>query len=338
MIDLHLHLDGSIPLSVIPELARIGGISLPDTASDEYRRLFTVEDDCRDLGEYLARFRAPLSLLQHPEQLELATYALCRELDESGMLYAELRFAPQYLVHCGHSQEEMLLAAIRGRERAAKESGRGKDLPDYGFILCCMRGKGNDEANRETIRLAAKYHGRGGVAAADLAGAEALFPASGYASLFQEAREAGVPYTLHAGEADGPQSIREALDIGAQRIGHGIRAYTDEALMKELAKRQIPLECCPVSNMHTNALPEGTAYPLPGLLQRGLKVTVNTDNMTVSGTSLRREYEWLEKNCGMGQADFARMLENSADAAFLEYGEKQQLKKALRKTKFTNNC
>ena len=158
-----------------------------------------------------------------------------------------------------------------------------------------------------------------------------MFPASGYASLFAEAGRAGIPYTIHAGEADGPQSIREALAIGAVRIGHGIRCYTDEELMDELAERQIPLECCPVSNVHTNALPAGTPYPLPDLLERGLKVTVNTDNMTVSGTNLAREYAWLRENCGMGSVQFRKMLENSVDAAFLDGDAKEALRDCLRK-------
>ncbi len=144
-----------------------------------------------------------------------------------------------------------------------------------------MRMEHNEKENMETIRLASKYLGKG-VVAADLAGAEALYPTSSFEAVFKEAARKGVPFTIHAGEADGPKSIWEALRFGAKRIGHGVRCLEDEKLVEYLKEKQIPLEVCPTSNFQTRAV-KGE-YPLKKMLEMGLCATLNTDNTTVSGT------------------------------------------------------
>lgn len=295
MIDLHLHLDGSLPISCVRELAELQHLPLPANLEAELR----VPSDCRDLNQYLACFQLPVSLLQSAGALRLAASALAKELRAQELSYAEVRFAPQLHTEQGLSQEGAIEAVCQGFE--------GYDIQT---ILCCMRG-GTREENLLTVELAAKWLGHG-VCAADLAGAEALFPTGGYGEIFRRAKALGVPFTIHAGEAAGPESIRAALDMGASRIGHGVRAVEDEALMAELAERQIPLELCFTSNLQTRAVAPAAAFPLREFLRRGIAATVNTDNMTVSGTNLRLEYERL----GLTEEEKRIVEANALRAAF----------------------
>lgn len=331
MIDLHLHFDGSLPDEVLDQLARREGVSLPPRGTEAFKRCFRVSDACRDLNEYLDKFSLPLKLLQTPENLEDAMEGLCRELLAEGELYCEIRFAPQYHTGKGMTQEEAVLAALAGMNRARKAAVLYQVsgwTPEFQLILCCMRGKGNEEQNIETIRLAKKYLHQG-VAAADLAGAEALFPTAGYRELFLQAGSMGVPFTIHAGEAAGAESVWDAVAFGAARIGHGIRAYEDEGLIKELKDRQIPLECCPISNCHTKAVPKDHAYPLREYLMQGLCVTVNTDNRTVSDTTPEKEYAFLRKTLGLTAKEEQQLLFHAVQAAFLSEEEKRRLRTAL---------
>lgn len=313
LMDLHLHLDGSLSPDSVKELAAMQGIAVP--GEEELLKLLRVAPDCRSLNEYLEKFDFPLSLLQTQQAITASVRNLCRELREQGLLYAEIRFAPQ--LHCrkGLSQREVVEAAVAG-------------LPEAGFraglILCCMRGSGNEEANRETVLLAPDYLGRG-VCAVDLAGAEALFPTADYEGLFALVRELGLPYTIHAGEADGPESIRCALSFGTRRLGHGVRSFEDEALLDRLAKEDILLELCPSSNLHTCIFSELSQYPIRRFLEKGVKFSLNTDNMTVSGTSLAREWERIAKTFSLSEAELQSIARNSAAASFADADTKKML-------------
>lgn len=309
-IDLHLHLDGSLPAGTIFRLAEKDGIRLAARTEEELVPYLTVKRDCRDLNEYLRCFEIPLMVLQTAENLEIAAYELGRELKKKGLSYAEIRFAPQLHGKNGMTQEEAVQAVIAGLHRAMEESG---DAICLQAILCCMRGDGAHEANLETVRAAAKFLGKG-VVAADLAGAEGLYPTGDYEEEFILARNLGVPVTIHAGEADGPESIWKALEFGAVRIGHGVRAIEDERLMKELVCRGIPLEMCPTSNLQTKAVEKLSEYPLREYLRRGIKVTVNSDNMTVSDTWVGNEFVLLSKEYGLTEAE-AELLYQNAEAA-----------------------
>lgn len=279
MIDLHLHLDGSLPIGLVRTLAEAQCIPLPGNLEEALR----APADCASLNEYLRCFDLPLALLQSAEALEQASHALCAELRRQGLLYAELRFAPQLHTQKGLTQRQAAEAVCRGVSRSG--------FPAQ-VILCCMRG-GSEPANRGTIDTAAATLGRG-VCACDLAGAEALYPTSQYGKLFAYARSLQVPFTIHAGEAAGPESIWAALEMGACRIGHGVRAREDPALVQELARRQIPLELCFTSNLQTKAVASADDFPLREYMAQGLICTVNTDNMTVSGTTLADEYRRLQ--------------------------------------------
>lgn len=309
MIDLHLHLDGSLSAALVRELAQAQRYPLPD----DLEKALAAPEDCADLNEYLRCFDLPLALLQSAGSLEQAAYTLCTGLREQGLLYAEVRFAPQLHTNAGLTQRQAVEAVCKGAARSG--------FPAQ-IILCCMRG-GADPANRETIDTAANYLGHG-VCACDLAGAEALYPTTQYQGLFAYARSLQIPFTLHAGEADGPASIRAALEMGAARIGHGVRAGEDPALLELLSARQIPLELCCTSNLQTKAVPTLQAFPLRSYLHRGLCCTVNTDNTTVSRTTLRAEYTKLQAQ-GLTREETKTLLLNACRSAFLPEAERTQL-------------
>ena len=196
------------------------------------------------------------------------------------------------------------------------------------LILCCMRGRDNDTANRETVRAAGEFLGKG-VCAVDLAGNEAAYPTSDFEELFLEVRHRGIPMILHAGEAAGAESIRSALDFGAVRIGHGIHAIDDPALMEELAERKVVLELCFSSNLQTKAAASPETYPLVLFHERGLCTTVNTDNMTVSDTTLQKEYQLLQKYFSLDETTLETMALNAAEGAFVSDKEREILKSKI---------
>ena len=314
LIDLHLHLDGSISVPMARRLAALDGRVLSEDDAALGKRL-GVTADCRDLNEYLAKFDFTAELLETREQLSECMYLLQEELAELGYLYAEIRFAPQRHGARGLTQREAVEAVLEGLGRSCFEAG---------VILCCMRGDDTLEANLETVCLAAEYLGQG-VVALDLAGAEALFPTADYADVFALARELDVPFTIHAGEADGPESVYAALGFGAQRIGHGIRAIEDDALVERLAREGIALEMCPTSELQTSAIDDYAKFPLMSLLERGVCVTVNSDNMGVSVTDVRRELLLLAGIFGLTNDDIHLLLVNAARSAFASDALKEEL-------------
>ena len=316
LIDFHLHLDGSLSLASVRELAAMQDIAV-DTEDAVLLKRLQVNPDCRDLTEYLEKFDFPCSLLQTPAALTKCVSNLRRELAEQGLLYAEIRFAPQFHLGKGLTQDQVVEAAVAGL------NGEGVKA---NLILCCMRGSGGHEKNLETVRVAKKYLGKG-VCAVDLAGAEALFPTADFAEEFALARELEIPYTIHAGEADGPESIRKALELGAQRIGHGVHCVEDEALMAELAQIGIPLEMCPTSNIQTCIFEKISDYPLARLLDMGIKATVNTDNMMVSGVTLSSEFDEMAKLLTADQ--LRRAVFNSVEAVFADEETKAWLRREV---------
>ncbi|MEE0867627.1 MAG: adenosine deaminase [Clostridia bacterium] len=322
MIDLHLHLDGSLEAAEIIELAKKSKVDLPTTHTEELKKLLTAPYDCKSLGEYLERFDLPLKVLQSEGALEQAVYNLLKRLAKDGLCYAEIRFAPQ--LHTEKlSQEQAVCAAVKGLETAQKNFKISAQL-----ILCCMRGDNNCEANMETVKIAKKYLGRG-VCAIDLAGNEASFPTRNFAHVLKMAAEQNIPVTIHAGEGAGAQSVKDALELGAARIGHGVRSVSDLDLIKALREKKIPLEMCFTSNLQTKAVSNTKSYPLKFFMDNHLCVTINTDNMTVSNTTLRREYISLQKEFKLSYEQLKSLALKSADAAFLPKEEKAALKEKV---------
>lgn len=319
MIDLHLHLDGSLPPGLLIRLAALEGVSLPAEDEEGLLPFLEAPENCGSLNEFLEKFALPVSCLQSERTLYEAAKGLVEELDKEGIIYGEIRFAPQLHRQKGLSQKQAVEAVIRGIEKGREN----KDIRT-GLILCCMRGRDNREENLETIALAACFLGKG-VCAADLAGAEALYPTREFKELFSAAAREGVPFTIHAGEADGPESIRDAISFGARRIGHGVRVMEDPVLLQEMVRKKITMEVCITSNLQTKAVPEGKDHPFLRLLRQGAAVTVNTDNMTVCKTTISRELEYLRK-CGITKEEERQIWKNAVDGAFLPEEEKRILR------------
>ena len=306
-MDLHLHLDGAITPEIARRLADIQGIKLPDS-DEELRKQLMVPDDCESLNDFLMCFALPLSLLQTREGLSEAVRLLGDKLLAEGLEYAEFRYAPQLHTEKGMTQEDAVLAALDG----LKKTGLHANL-----ILCCMRGEGNEAANFETLELARKYlTADGGVVAIDLAGAEALFPTIKYRELFERASEYKIPFTIHAGEADGPDSIRAAIEFGAVRIGHGVRAFEDMEVVELLRDKGITLELCPTSNRMTRAFTDISNYPIRRFMEAGVKVTLNTDDPGIEGITLTDEYALMREAVGLTKEEEELLQKNARNAAF----------------------
>lgn len=320
LIDLHLHLDGSLSLENARALAKVEGVELPSDDAELLSRL-RVSKDCKDLNEYLERFELPLTLLQSYDSLKNATYTLCEELCDAGLIYAEIRFAPQ--LHCrgALTQRDAVLAVTEG----VKESRLCASI-----ILCCMRGANNKEENMLTAALTKEFLGKG-VCALDLAGAEALFSNDGFVDIFEYARSLDIPFTLHAGEADGAKSVRSAIELGASRIGHGVRSVEDRELLSIIKEKGIALELCPTSNLNTCVFKGIEDYPIRVFLNNGIIATVNTDNLAVSNTSLAEEYELLANAFSLSEDELLTLALNSARATFLPENEKNELTNNVKK-------
>lgn len=326
-IDLHLHLDGSVPAETVKKLMQEH--HYPALSDDELREELSVDSSCKSLDQFLEKFALPNKLMQTKHDIQTIVYDLLTELKNQGLVYTEIRFAPQLHTKKGLTQEDAINAAIDGLNQFLNDQDSQPEL-HAGFILCLMRFADNQKENRETVELAKKYLNKG-VVGLDLAGAEGPIPNIEYKPFFDRAKELGVPYTIHAGEADGPDSIRQALAMGAKRIGHGIRCTEDPALTKELIKKQIILECCATSNMNTKAFDQIDSYPIKKLLHEGMKVTLNSDDMTVSNTNLPHEYKLLEAKTNLTPEEETTLYLNAVDAAFTTPDEKIRLRALIQK-------
>lgn len=320
-IDLHLHLDGAITLPIAKRLAQLQNQILPVSSDEDLAQLLCIPKSCEDLNEYLKRFDLPISLLQTKESISEAVFMVSEQLLRENVIYAELRFAPQSFMAGGLTQREVVEAALEG---LARTSFCGN------LILCAMRGLGREKANEETLRLTKEYLvTHGGVVAFDIAGAEGLFPTSDYRDLFALAAKLDIPFTIHAGEAAGADSVRYAIEMGARRIGHGIRSFEDETLIELLRARQIPLEICPTSNRQTHAVADMRDYPLADFVKKGLCVTINTDNPAISSTTIAEEFAYAQI-LGITFEQEQQMLLAAVDAAFTDEATKQRLKQQLK--------
>lgn len=282
-----------------------------------------VEEDCRSLKEYLDKFDFVLPFLQTAEALEQVAYEAVAQSAEQGCLYVEVRFAPQLHTLQGLSVHDVIAHVLRGLEAAAKQLS----IQAQGIAIC-MRHH-SSSLNMETVEAAAAFLGTG-LAAVDLAGDEASFPPGAFHAVFARARELGLPVTIHAGEAAGAENIREAVyGLGAIRIGHGIRLQESAELARAIRELGLPLEMCPTSNIQTKAVPDWESYPIRDYFLQGLKITVNTDNPTVSNTTLTREYELLHRHFGFTWAELKQIALNGAEAAFLPDDGKQILREKM---------
>jgi adenosine deaminase len=339
-ISLHDHLDGGLRPSTVVELAAAGGIEVPCATAEELNAWVRSNADSGNLVDYLATFAVTLSVMQTAANLERVAREFVEDLIADGVVYAEIRWAPELHLEQGLDMRGAIAAVQRGIDSAV-EGGRGSGRSTQAFqLLCAMRQ--NDRAD-EVADLAIEYRGRG-VVGFDIAGPEAGFPVSRLASAFAKLDAAWVPRTVHAGEADGLDSIEGALlDGRALRLGHGVRITDDLSiedssgashvtlgpLAEWVRDRRIALEICPTSNVHTNAFDRfGSTiddHPFEMLYQLGFAVTVNTDNRLMSGTSLSREIANLAETFGYDLDDVLQWQLNAVNAAFISSDERDAL-------------
>lgn len=317
-IELHVHLDGSVLPQTLIELAQQQGGELPVADPDELSAYMSAPESCQSLNEYLRTFDFVLPYLQSYEALERVAYELVQQCADDQVQYVEVRFAPQLHRQQGLTVAETYEAVISGLRRAEQQFGVMARC-----IGICLRGH-QDEQNMEVVEAAAPFLQRG-LVAVDLAGAEALYPPELYAAMFKRAQQLGIPVTIHAGEAGGAENIAIAVSqLGAQRIGHGVRLQENPQFLQEIADKHIPLEFCPISNLQTKAVAEWSLYPIVSYMEQGIHITVNTDNLTVSQTSLTKELMTLQERCGLSDQAIVQLQRNAASAIFLEQPAKAQ--------------
>ena len=324
LVELHLHLDGALSSKAIIEVAKKEGFNLPTFDEEELNKYLIVPKNCQSLNEYLERFDIPNLALQTEFGLRTCTLDLLKRLSDDGIKYAEIRMAPQLSTQGKLTQEEVVIILINVLRMGEQLYGIKSNL-----ILCLMRGAPK-EKNLETIEVARRYLNHG-VVLLDFAGAEALWPNNIYLDEFRIINGYNIPFTNHAGEALGAESVKIALENRAVRIGHGTHSYQDEEVMDYLVKHEIPLEMCPTSSIDTKAIKNYQEMPIKQYLERGIKVTLSTDDPTVSNVTLKDEYAHLKEDMGLSDNDLHTIALNSINAARLSEQEKEVLIQILEK-------
>jgi adenosine deaminase len=320
LVELHRHLDGNVRIETVLDLARQHGIDLPAWTAEELRPHVQITEREPSLVHFIAKFALLRRVMVDYEAVRRIVRENLEDAVRDGIDYIELRFSPYFM------GEEHGLDTFGVVEAVcdALEEARGR-IPIQAKLIGILSRHYGPEIGR--IELAAAIHGRDrGVVALDLAGDEAHYPGGLFVRHFAEAREAGLHTIAHAGEAAGAESVRQAvLELGAERIGHGIRAVEDPAVLDLLAERRIALEVCPTSNLHTSTVSDYRSHPLPALLRRGLAVTLNTDDPSISGIDLPHEYRVAEEELGLSRDELRRLQENALEAAFLTPEERAGL-------------
>jgi adenosine deaminase len=315
--DLHVHLDGSLRLDTIIDLARIHRVELPTTDPAELRRVMNLGQNCGSLVEYLKAFDITLRVLQHEESLYRCAYELAEDAARENVRYMEVRYSPMLHTRLGLRLTSVVEAVLAGLRAAHDTLGIEANV-----ILCGIRNI-SPESSLEMAELAVAYKGRG-VVGFDLAGAEYDHPAKHHRAAFQLVRANNINCTIHAGEAYGPESIAQAIHVcGAHRIGHGCRLREDGDLLHYINDHRIPLECCPSSNVQTGAVRELSSHPMKLYFNLGLRVTVNTDNRLVTDTTVSHELWHCHTKMGMSLSDTKSMIMAGFKSAFLPFQVKQ---------------
>lgn len=316
--ELHVHLDGSLRPSSMLELADEAGIALPESEPEALARAVKVSGS-GDLVEYLDKFSITLPLMQTPGALERAAYELAEDSAEENVRYLEVRYSPALHTEGGMSLEEAVAAPLMGLSRAEGDLGIRT-----GLIICGIRSF-DPSVSVRLAELAVEFMDQG-VVAFDLAGAEAGNPAKNHLEAFQHAARHNLAITIHAGEADGPDSIAQALhECHARRLGHGTRLLEDPALERFINDFRIPLEVCLTSNVQTRVAETFAEHPFRRYFDAGLVVTLNTDNRLFSNTTLTDEYWLAHQHLGLGLDELKEVSLLGFQSAFLPYEAKVNL-------------
>jgi len=317
--ELHVHLDGSLRASTMFDLARERGVALPETSPDELAHHMLVRDATR-LEDYLERFDRTLGVMQDAGALERIAFELVEDHAAEHVRYVEVRFCPLLHTKEGLAPNEVLDATLRGLRRAEAV------FPDVraAIIVCALRSHPS-EKTLEMSELAIAY-AHDGVCGFDIAGAEAGNPVRDHVQAFDRAAAAGMPITIHAGEGYGPESIRQALELGhALRIGHGTRLREDPQLLEMVRSQGVPLEICLTSNVQTRVVASHADHPAAHYLRAGIPVSLGTDNRLMSGVTLTNEYQHASDALDMTWSELVKVARAGFEHAFVSPKQREEM-------------
>jgi adenosine deaminase len=317
--DLHCHLDGSLRLDTILELARQQHVALPTFDKGELFRMIYAGDVCHSLEDYLKAFDITLSVMQTEDALERTAYELAADAWRENVRYIEVRYSPLLHQHNGLRLTTVVEAVLRGLRMAKRELGIR-----YGVILCGIRSM-TPETSLRIAELCVAFKNRG-VVGFDLAGAEVNNPAKHHRQAFQLVIDNNINCTAHAGEAFGPDSVAQAIHkCGAHRIGHGTRLIENGDLLNYVNDHRIPLEVCPSSNLQTKAAASWETHPVDFFVDYGLRVTINTDNRLVTDTTVTKELWLCHRQYDWSLETIKDIIVAGFKSAFMPYREKADL-------------
>lgn len=322
--DLHCHLDGSLRISTILELAKENNVELPTTDPAELRDAVQAGKLCTDLVEYLKAFDITCKVLQTEASLERAAFELAEDAAAENVRYIEVRYAPVLHTAEGLRLDKIVQAVLDGLHRAE----RSYDIKT-GLIICGIRNM-DPEISLRMAELAIAFKNRG-VVGFDLAGAEVDNPAKHHREAFYLIRNNNINVTIHAGEAYGPDSIAQAIHYcGAHRIGHGTRLRESGDLLNYVNDHRIPLEVCIKSNIQTRSAKSLASHPFKFYLDLGLRVTLNTDNRLITDTTVTDEYMLAQRQWNLSAEELGWIMENGFQSAFLPFRDKHALTNRVR--------
>lgn len=315
-VELHCHLDGSVPLTTLKRLAKKEGLS-PNSMEEAVLR-----EPCKSLKEYLRCFEVILQVLQTEENLISATYDTIKEIAKENVRYLELRFAPLFHLEKGLSIEQVIESVIKGTELAMLE-----EAIHVNILICGMRHH-SEEMNLNLLDTLSKINSDR-LVGFDFAGDEAAVGNEVIAPIVQAARLKGLNITLHSGECGCPHQVVEAIKIGASRIGHGVAIKDDPEALALCVEKQVLLEMCPTSNLQTRAIESIEVYPIRDFMEKGVLCSINTDNRTVSNTTLTDEYLLLNQYFKLSYQEFLSLNLNAIQAAFTSPQIKKEVSNVL---------
>jgi adenosine deaminase len=318
LVDLHRHLDGNVRLQTILEVSQRHHLPLPADTVEGLRPFVVVSEPIPSLPAFFQRFAFLLQAFVDYDSIYRVARENLEDAIAEGLDYVELRFSPLFMAQSSRlSPLEITRTICRALAEAA-------DLPIRANLIVIMSRQFGPEGCRAELQAAETFAGRG-VIALDLAGDEAGYPGHLFVSHFRRARAAGLHTIAHAGEAAGPESVRQAVEeLGAERLGHAVRAVEDPSLLRLLAERGIAVESCLTSNLQTVTVRTLAEHPLPTFLRRGIRVTLNTDDPAIHGVDLAHEYDLLPQ-MGLTPAEIRQVRRNGVEAAFLDPAERAEL-------------
>ncbi|MCF2565440.1 adenosine deaminase [Streptococcus pasteurianus] len=315
--ELHCHLDGSISLGVIRQLAEMANITVPES-DKELKQLVVAPENAESLMDYLKTFDFVRPLLQTKEALHLAAYDVARQAAQENVIYTEIRFAPELSMDEDLSASETVEAVLAGLKQAEEEFGI------VAKVLVCGMKQSPKEVTRDifehVVELAEK-----GLVGFDFAGNELDFPPAQLADLIKETQALGLPMTFHAGECGCAHYIADSIALDIKRIGHSTAIYNQPELIQEFIEKGVTAELCLTSNLQTKAAKSLDEFPFLALKNAGAKITINTDNRTVSDTNLTKEYALFVKHFGVSVADFLAFNKNAIQPSFTNEAQKAEL-------------